>query len=198
MTLIAAVMLRRPCYGVVGWFSAASSHRHAAPNPTSNCPPQKALEGKFNWTQGMMPEASFLRLQAGSDSSARRNQMVDWFNKRPSQKVFLISVQAGGVGINLTSASRVIIYDAPWNPSHNEQAVARAYRLGHTKEVHVYRFVTDKWMESQMNTRAVTKTLAGERIGRGADGDEADGGDQHAGDTGRIRGPPGRGDRRLR
>lgn len=96
--------------------------------------------------------------------SKTRQQMVDLFNGSAAAKCFLISVKAGGIGINLTAASRVVVFDAPWNPSHNEQAVARSYRLGQLREVHVYRLVIDKWFESQMNTRAVTKTQLAERV----------------------------------
>lgn len=125
---------------------------------------QRALQRRFGWAHGLgHPAASFLTL-CGSTVASKRKKMVDRFNTSPLVHVFLVSVVAGGIGINLTSASRVIMYDAPWNPSHNEQAIARAYRLGQTREVLVYRLVTDKWLESQKNSTAVIKTQLADRV----------------------------------
>jgi hypothetical protein len=124
---------------------------------------QAALEKRFGWVQGLKPGASFLRLE-GKTAAVARTKIIDKFNNSPTMKVFLVSVVAGGVGINLTSASRVIVYDAPWNPTHNEQAIARAYRIGQKREVLVYRLVTDQWLESQKNSSAVTKTQLADRV----------------------------------
>lgn len=56
--------------------------------------------------------------------------------------VFLLSTRAGGLGINLTSADTVIIYDSDWNPQMDLQAMDRAYRIGQKNLVHVYRLIT--------------------------------------------------------
>lgn len=59
-----------------------------------------------------------------------------------------MSTKAGGVGINLTSANIVIIFDSDWNPQNDVQATARAHRIGQENEVKVFRLITDKTYES--------------------------------------------------
>jgi len=77
----------------------------------------------------------------GSTPTKSRQQLVDTFNASASSFVFLCSTKAGGVGINLQSASKVIIFDVNWNPSFDQQAQDRAYRIGQTKDVSVFRLV---------------------------------------------------------
>mgnify|MGYP000481468742 CR=1 FL=1 len=65
-----------------------------------------------------------------------------------------MSTRAGGLGLNLTAADIVIIFDNDWNPQNDVQAEARAHRIGQKKEVHVYRLVTEGTVEEQIVERA--------------------------------------------
>lgn len=71
-----------------------------------------------------------------------RHARIDRFNKLPDVSVFIISTKAGGIGINLTAATNIIIYDSDWNPQNDIQAIARAHRIGQKKTVSVYRLIT--------------------------------------------------------
>jgi SNF2 family DNA or RNA helicase len=62
----------------------------------------------------------------------------------------LLSTRAGGLGINLTAADRVIIYDIDWNPQNDNQAMDRCYRIGQKKPVHVFKLVTEFTVEERM------------------------------------------------
>jgi non-specific serine/threonine protein kinase len=65
-------------------------------------------------------------------------------------KLFLISIKAGGVGLNLTSASYIVIMDPWWNPYTEKQAISRAHRMGQSKPVHVMRFITKNSIEQKI------------------------------------------------
>ncbi|EGR27208.1 myb domain protein [Ichthyophthirius multifiliis] len=94
----------------------------------------------------------------GSIKSKERQNSIDRFNDLTKNiHVFLLSTKAGGLGINLTSASIVIIFDSDWNPQNDVQATARAHRIGQTQEVQVYRFITKKTYEAEMFERASKK-----------------------------------------
>ncbi|GAA5965708.1 hypothetical protein JCM3765_003226 [Sporobolomyces pararoseus] len=78
----------------------------------------------------------------GKSPAEDRMQLVDQFNDPDGDKfVFLISTRAGGVGLNLKAANKVVIFDPNWNPSHDLQAMDRSHRFGQTKEVDVYRLI---------------------------------------------------------
>ncbi|TRZ77582.1 hypothetical protein D4R87_02410 [bacterium] len=85
-----------------------------------------------------------------SGKTKNRQELVDDFNNNEEKKVFLISLKAGGVGLNLTSADNVIIFDPWWNPSVERQAVDRTHRIGQTKSVNVYRFITNGTIEEKI------------------------------------------------
>lgn len=72
------------------------------------------------------------------------------FNNTDMYQIFMLSTKAGGLGINLTGADRVIIYDIDWNPQNDIQAMDRAYRIGQTRPVHVYKMITEFTVEERI------------------------------------------------
>ncbi|GMF45357.1 unnamed protein product [Phytophthora fragariaefolia] len=94
----------------------------------------------------------------GNTKVEERLQMVNDFNSPDSNTtVFLISTRAGGVGLNLQSATNVVIFDPSWNPAHDCQAQDRAYRIGQTKDVQVYRLITLGTIEEMIYVRQIYK-----------------------------------------
>ena len=93
----------------------------------------------------------------GSMSLADRAKAVDDFNNDPSQFVFLISTKAGGVGLNITSANKVVVVDPNWNPSYDLQAQDRAYRIGQSRDVEVFRLVSAGTIEEIVYARQIYK-----------------------------------------
>ncbi|WP_186580869.1 DEAD/DEAH box helicase [Aquibacillus kalidii] len=85
----------------------------------------------------------------GSTPSAKRMEMVDAFNEG-EKSVFLISLKAGGTGLNLTGADTVILYDLWWNPAIEEQAAGRAHRIGQKNVVQVIRLITEGTIEEKI------------------------------------------------
>ncbi|KAK2020972.1 SNF2 family domain-containing protein [Colletotrichum zoysiae] len=93
----------------------------------------------------------------GSVSYEDRQKAVDDFNSDPTQFVFLISTKAGGVGLNITSANKVVIVDPHWNPSYDLQAQDRAYRIGQVRDVDVFRLVSTGTIEEIVYARQIYK-----------------------------------------
>lgn len=83
-------------------------------------------------------------------NTRNRQLLVDSFQNDETNKVFLISLKAGGTGLNLTAADRVILLDDWWNPAVENQAFARAHRIGQCNEVEVYRLVCQNTVEEKM------------------------------------------------
>jgi SWI/SNF-related matrix-associated actin-dependent regulator of chromatin subfamily A member 5 len=87
-----------------------------------------------------------------------REQMIEEFMSPESKKFcFLLSTRAGGLGLNLQKANIVILFDSDWNPQVDIQAMDRAHRIGQTKPVTVYRFVTESSIEEKVLERAFKK-----------------------------------------
>lgn len=102
-------------------------------------------------------EYQYCRIDGGT-AHEDRIAAIDEYNKPGSEKfVFLLTTRAGGLGINLTTADIVILFDSDWNPQADLQAMDRAHRIGQTKQVVVYRFVTDNAIEEKVLERAAQK-----------------------------------------
>ncbi|KAJ3123972.1 hypothetical protein HK098_001458 [Nowakowskiella sp. JEL0407] len=86
-----------------------------------------------------------------------RKLQIEEFNNDPEMKIFLLSTRAGGLGINLTAADTVIIFDSDWNPQMDLQAQDRVHRIGQTKPVVVFRFISANSVESKILEKANAK-----------------------------------------
>jgi len=94
----------------------------------------------------------------GSTAHEDRIAAIDEYNKPNSEKfLFLLTTRAGGLGINLTTADIVVLFDSDWNPQADLQAMDRAHRIGQTKQVVVFRFVTENAVEEKVLERAAQK-----------------------------------------
>jgi SWI/SNF-related matrix-associated actin-dependent regulator of chromatin subfamily A member 5 len=101
----------------------------------------------------------------GSTARAQRNLSIRMFNNMDSEyKVMLLSTRAGGLGINLTSATDVVFMDEDWNPQVTLQAEARAHRIGQTKKVTIYKLCTQGTVEEQMMGRIRKKLYLSAKI----------------------------------
>lgn len=93
----------------------------------------------------------------GSVKSQDRQAAIDRFSTSPDSFTFLLCTRAGGVGINLTAADTVVIFDSDWNPQNDLQAQARVHRIGQTKPVKIYRLLCANTYEREMFDRANLK-----------------------------------------
>ncbi|XP_052312572.1 chromatin structure-remodeling complex protein SYD isoform X4 [Populus trichocarpa] len=110
------------------------------------------MEEYLTWKQ-----YRYLRLD-GHTSGGDRGSLIDRFNQQDSPYfIFLLSIRAGGVGVNLQAADTVIIFDTDWNPQVDLQAQARAHRIGQKRDVLVLRFETVQTVEEQVRASAEHK-----------------------------------------
>ncbi|XP_054721723.1 lymphocyte-specific helicase-like [Uloborus diversus] len=96
-------------------------------------------------------------LLTGSMSLEERDLNITDFNTNPDSFLFLVSTRAGGLGINLTSADTVIVFDSDWNPQADLQAQDRCHRIGQTKPVVVYRLIVPSTIDERILDRATAK-----------------------------------------
>ena len=109
------------------------------------------------WQKGL----DYLRLDGTVDHGDRETMLAHFASERMKVHLFLVSTRAGGQGLNLTSASRVVLLDASWNPSNDTQAVFRSYRYGQTRPVFVYRFIAEGFEQCLYRQQVVKLQLAG-------------------------------------
>jgi DNA excision repair protein ERCC-6 len=106
---------------------------------------------------------NYLRMD-GSTSIKDRQSLVDRFNNESDLHVFLLTTKVGGLGVNLTGANRVIIFDPDWNPSTDVQARERAWRLGQKKEVSIYRLMAAGTIEEKIYHRQIFKQFLTDKV----------------------------------
>ncbi|KAH7080079.1 helicase swr1 [Paraphoma chrysanthemicola] len=100
----------------------------------------------------------YLRLD-GSTKVEQRQILTDRFNSDDRILCFILSSRSGGLGINLTGADSVIFYDLDWNPAMDKQCQDRAHRIGQTRDVHIYKFVSEYTIEANILRKSNQKRL---------------------------------------
>ncbi|KAF2464689.1 DNA repair protein-like protein Rhp26/Rad26 [Lindgomyces ingoldianus] len=110
-----------------------------------------------------LPSFNYRRMD-GETPIKNRQSMVDEFNNDPDLHVFLLTTKVGGLGVNLTGANRVIIYDPDWNPSTDIQARERSWRLGQKREVEIYRLMTAGTIEEKIYHRQIFKQFLTNKV----------------------------------
>jgi non-specific serine/threonine protein kinase len=106
----------------------------------------------------------------GSTSAPDREKAIQSFQNNDEVRVFLISLKAGGVGLNLTAADYVYIVDPWWNPAVEQQAIDRTHRIGQTKNIFAYRMICkdtieDKILQLQDKKRTLARDLVADDSG---------------------------------
>ena len=99
---------------------------------------------------------TYCRIDGNTDIKSRQAQ-IDAFNQTNEHFIFLLSTRAGGLGINLTAADTVVIYDSDFNPQMDLQAMDRAHRIGQKRFVRVYRLITENTVEEKIVERQMIK-----------------------------------------
>lgn len=110
-----------------------------------------------------LPDINYRRMD-GETPIKNRQDLVDEFNKSPDLHVFLLTTKVGGLGVNLTGANRVIIYDPDWNPSTDIQARERSWRLGQKREVEIYRLMSAGTIEEKIYHRQIFKQFLTNKV----------------------------------
>ncbi|MCI4391368.1 hypothetical protein PGIGA_G00133440 [Pangasianodon gigas] len=143
-----------------------------------NCKDKVVLVSNYTQTLDLLQDLcahlgyTWCRLD-GQTPVAQRQRIVDSFNRPDSSHfLFLLSSKAGGVGLNLVGASHLVLYDIDWNPANDIQAMARVWRDGQKKTVHIYRFLTTGTIEEKIYQRQVSKQgLSGAVVDLGKKGE---------------------------
>lgn len=101
---------------------------------------------------------TYLRLD-GATKIDQRQIMMERFNNDRKIFCFILSTRSGGIGVNLTGADTVIFYDSDWNPTMDAQAQDRCHRIGQTRDVHIYRLISEQTIETNIFMKAQQKRL---------------------------------------
>lgn len=121
----------------------------------------KHIELYENWCN--YNKINFCKLTGDTKVSERENQ-IQQFQENSGIKIFFISLKSGGVGLNLTSASFVLLLDPWWNPFAEKQAIARAHRIGQTSKVNAIRFISKNSIEEKIILLQEKKKLLSDSI----------------------------------
>lgn len=133
----------------------SSSSSSSSASPVSPLPSKIVIFSQWTSMLDIVQDAlnrkklKFVRLD-GSMSQAQRAKSIRQFNNNDSCRIILISLKAGGVGLNLTVANKVILLDPWWNPSTEDQAIDRVHRLGQSRAVDVYRYICSNTVEEKL------------------------------------------------
>jgi len=100
---------------------------------------------------------SYLRLD-GRTKVEKRQQVVQTFNSSAKVLCFITSTRSGGLGLNLTGANTVIFYDTDWNPAMDRQAQDRCHRIGQTRNVSIYRLISEFTIEENILLKSMQKS----------------------------------------
>ncbi|KAK7077901.1 hypothetical protein SK128_004066 [Halocaridina rubra] len=103
----------------------------------------------------------YLRLD-GTTRVEQRQVLMERFNQDKRIFAFILSTRSGGIGVNLTGADTVVFYDSDWNPTMDAQAQDRCHRIGQTRDVHIYRLISEKTIEENILKKANQKRLLGD------------------------------------
>lgn len=98
----------------------------------------------------------------GATKIEQRQVLMERFNADPRIFCFILSTRSGGIGVNLTGADTVIFYDSDWNPTMDAQAQDRCHRIGQTRDVHIYRLISERTIEENILKKATQKRKLGE------------------------------------
>ena len=104
----------------------------------------------IEWLSSRLPGSFQIEQFHGSLTREKRQSLVRWFEDGQGDQILLISLQAGGVGLNLGSATHVVLFDRWWNPAVEEQAIRRAYRFGRDRPLFVYKFLVADTIEERI------------------------------------------------
>ncbi|GAB7344319.1 hypothetical protein MBLNU457_2184t1 [Dothideomycetes sp. NU457] len=105
----------------------------------------------------------YMRLD-GSTRIEQRQDMMERFNRDTRIDVFILSSRSGGIGMNLTGADTVIFYDLDWNPQMDKQCQDRAHRIGQTRDVHIYKLVSEHTIEVNILKKSNQKRMLDEVV----------------------------------
>lgn len=104
----------------------------------------------LKWVALQLGEILPVEILHGGLNDDERRRILDQFNTKAGPRVLLVSLKAGGVGLNIQSASHVVLFDRWWNPAVEDQAIHRAHRFGRDRKLHVYRFLVVDSIEDRI------------------------------------------------